>query len=377
MTPAPPWPDNMLLAPLTKGGSQPFRRLCVDFGAVVTCSEMAYAHKLLKGSGRELALLRHHDSEGFFGVQIATHKAELARDAAVLAVEHGARWVDLNCGCPIDDTVKRGMGARLMDRTRTLVDIVAAMVQAVDVPVTAKLRLGFRKGKVRSDRVAEELEGVGASAIILHGRSREQRYSRAADWDAVGRLVQDRSLTIIGNGDVLTWYEGQQRLQQSGAHGLMLARGALIKPWLFQEIAEGRELCLTPEQRVPIYHRLAGYFREYFGEDELGHRRTMQFLPWHFSFFSRYRPLPRAEWEAASLEHPLLQTRDASPQPANDFERLLASGNRDLHKQIAQHLWDAPTADDAVASLAELATTRAADGSLDRLGGRLDTRGWG
>lgn len=377
MPAAPPWPDHLLLAPLTKGGNQPFRRLCVDFGAVVTCSEMAYAHKLLKGSGRELALLRHHDSETFFGVQLATHKAELARDAAQLAVERGAKWVDLNCGCPIDDTVKRGMGARLMDRTRTLVDIVAAMVQAVDVPVTAKLRLGFRKNKVRSDRVAGELEGVGASAVILHGRSREQRYSRSADWDAVGRLVQDTGLTVIGNGDILTWYEARDRLAQSGAHGLMLARGALIKPWLFQEIREGRELCLTAEQRVPIYHRLATYFREYFGEDELGHRRTMLFLPWHFGFFARYRPLPEAEWGAAAAEHPLMQTRDAKAEPVTPLERLLATGNHDRHREIAQALWDAPDADAALEALDTLAEARLADGGLDDMRGRLDTGGWG
>ena len=93
MTPAPPFPDNVLLAPLTRGGNLPFRRLCADFGAKVTCSEMAYAHKLLKGSGRELALLRHHESETFFGVQLATHKAELARrlvDAGFKDVEFGS-----------------------------------------------------------------------------------------------------------------------------------------------------------------------------------------------------------------------------------------------------------------------------------------------
>lgn len=377
MTPALPWPHPILLAPLTKGGNLPYRRLCVDFGAKVTCSEMAYSHKLLKGSGRELALLRHHESEAFFGVQIATHKPELAAESAVLAVEHGAKWVDLNCGCPIDDTVKRGMGARLMDRPKVLVESVAAMVRAVDVPVTAKLRLGFRKGKVKSDRIAEELEGVGAAAVILHGRSREQRYSRSADWDAVGRLVQDRSLPIAGNGDVLTWYEAKAKLEQSGAHALMLARGALIKPWIFQEIEEQRELCLSPEERIGIYHRLAGYFREHFGSDEMGHRRTMQFLPWHFSFFSRYAHLPEATWGASAAEHPLLQTRDAAARPQTPIERLLATGNFDRHQEIATVLWNASSADEAVERMVQLAEARAADGGLDELRGRMDTRGWG
>lgn len=375
-----PWQDDILLAPLTKGGNLPYRRLCVDFGARVTCSEMAYGHLLLKGKPREMALLRHHESETDFGVQIAASKPDIAAEASKLAVERGARWVDLNCGCPIDDTVRRGMGARLLQRTRTLEQVVGAMVKAVDVPVTVKIRLGFKEGRENADEVARMCEEQGAAAVIVHGRTREQRYSRSADYDAIGELVRARGIPVAGNGDVLTWYELAERRERSGVAAMMIARGALIKPWIFQEIREGRELCLTPVQRIAVLHRLATYFREHFGADELGHRRTMFFLPWHFGFMSRYRHLPEATWGERALEHPLLQTRDASGVDRDESDPLtllLADTNTRLHQDMAQHLWDADDADDAVGRFTELAEERAAAGAEGRRGGRLDTRGWG
>lgn len=376
-----PWTDDLLLAPLTKGGNLPFRRLCVDLGAIVTCSEMAYAHNLKKGLGRELALLRHHPSETCFGVQIAAHKTELAAEATVLAVERGARWVDLNCGCPIQDTVRRGMGARLLQRTETLSTVVAAMVQAAgSVPVTVKIRLGYREGRENASDVTKRCEDVGAAAVIVHGRTREQRYSRGADWHAIGKLVQERTIPVAGNGDVLTWYEAESRREISGVAAIMIARGALIKPWIFQEIREKRELALSAEQRVVLYHRLAGYFREHFGDDDLGHRRTMLFLPWHFGFFCRYVALPHAEWADKAAEHPLMQTRDAAPSPrtfAGPLDALLADGDRDLHAQLAEVLWQCATSDEAVERLRDLAERRADDGVQPRGAGRVNSGGWG
>lgn len=372
-----PWPDDVLLAPLTKGGTLPFRRLCVDYGLQVTCGEMAYGFKVLKGSPRELALLRSHESEPFFGVQLAARKPEVAADAAKIAVERGAKWVDLNCGCPISETVNRGMGARLLQKTRSLEGVLQAMVKAVDVPVTAKIRLGFSEGKENAADVTRMAEEAGVKAVIVHGRTREQRYSRAADWAAMRALVEARNIPVLGNGDILTWYEAEARREVSGVAGIMVARGALIKPWIFQELREKRELCLTAEQRIAVYHRLAGYFRDHFGDDEMGHRRTMSFLPWHFNFFCRYRPLPKDAWAERAAEHPLMQTRDASPEPTTPLEALLADGDKDLHREIAERLWAAETADDAVESLRELAETRARDGVESRGAGRLDSQGWG
>jgi tRNA-dihydrouridine synthase 3 len=376
-----PWTDDILLAPLTKGGNLPFRRLCVDLGARVTCSEMAYAHNLAKGLGRELALLRHHPSETCFGVQIAAHKAEVAAEGTQIAVERGAKWVDLNCGCPIQDTVKRGMGARLLERADTLEAIVRAMVDAAgEVPVTVKIRLGYREGKENADDIGRRVEDAGAAALIVHGRTREQRYSRAADWEAIGRVVRERTIPVAGNGDILTWYEARHRREVSGVAAVMLGRGALIKPWLFDEIREGRERPLSAEERVGLYYTLSTYFKEHFGDDDLGYRRTMFFLPWHFGFFCRYVALPEDPWEARSREHPLMQTRDASPSPRDaqsPLDALLIDGDQQVHREMADALWVSVSVEDAQERVVALAVRRASEGVAPRGAGRLDSGGWG
>jgi tRNA-dihydrouridine synthase 3 len=376
-----PWSDDLLLAPLTKGGNLPFRRLCVELGAVVTCSEMAYAHNLVKGVGRELALLRHHPSESCFGVQLAAVDPAVAADGTRIAIERGARWVDLNCGCPIHDTVKRGMGARLLQRPEALEAVARAMVAAAgDVPVTIKIRLGYHEGKENASEVARRVEDSGASALIVHGRTREQRYSRAADWQAIGRIVAERSIPVAGNGDVLTWFEAERAREVSGVAAIMVARGALIKPWIFREIREKQAWEPTPAERVGLLFRLTGFFREHFGDDDLGHRRTMFFLPWHFGFFCRYAPLPADAWRERSLEHPLMQTRDASPSPGqceDPLEALLADGDTRLHADLAEELWQSTTSDEAVDRFTALATARREAGVAPRSAGRVDTGGWG
>lgn len=356
-----------ILAPLTKGGTLPFRRLCVEFGAEVTLSEMAYARQIKRRTRAEMALLKSHESEAAFGVQLAAGTVDDAVHAAQLAVERGAQFVDLNAGCPIHDTVKRGMGATLLRRTKSLLEISTAMVEALEVPVTVKLRSGWNEKDVVAVDLARQLEGVGVRAITLHARSREQRYTKAADWSLVAEVVAACSIPIIGNGDLLTWYEARDRQAQSGCASVMLARGALVKPWLFREIAEQRSWEPTPEERVGVYFRLVECMKEHFGADARGRKRAMRFLPWHFGFFCRYRPLPAEAYEAASREHPLMHLRETTDAGASPLEQLLRNGQEDVHGRIADTLWGAETVEAAVAALAELAVDLpepAADGGL-------------
>ncbi len=352
--------ERILLAPLTKGGNLPFRRLCTDFGAKVTCSEMVYAHQLARGSGKEKALIRHHPDETFFGVQLAARKPEVALQAARMAVESGAKFVDLNCGCPIHDALKRGMGARLLGKPRQLEKLVRTLVEGLPVPVSVKIRTGLKESRLNYLEIARLVEGSGARALIIHGRTQEQRYTRAADWNAIGEAQAQSGIPVYGNGDVLTHYEAESRLAQSGAAGAVLARGALIKPWLFQEIIEGRELLLSASQRLAVYHRLCGYFREHFGDDDIGRQRSLYFLSWHFSFFCRYRHLPESDFGQASLEHPLLQTR--LPMPDGDsLELTLATNDQDLHQRLAGILWDSSTPEEAEERLRELHVIQTTD----------------
>lgn len=346
---------RVFLAPLTKGGNLPFRRLCVAHGCTTTMSEMAYAYQVVKRSKSELALLRKHADEACFGVQVAANRPADAIAAGLAAVERGASWIDLNCGCPIHDIVRRGMGAVLLQRPAHLGKLVAAMVQALPVPVTVKIRLGWSEDEQNASEVARCIEDAGAAAITVHGRTREQRYSRAADWAAIGRIASERSIPVIGNGDILTWYEAEDLWTQSGCASVMVGRGALIKPWLFREIATKEAFEPTPEQRVAIYRQLAAMMKEHFRDDDKGRERAMRFLPWHFEFFCRYRPLPAATWRAASRQHPLMQTRMEFGEDLPALERLLRDPRPEVHARIAAELWVAADDADAVARLSVLA----------------------
>ena len=338
----------VLLAPLTKGGNLPFRRVCLQHGCVVTMGEMAYGYQVVRRSKSELALLRKHPDESCFGAQIAASKAADAIPASLAAVERGAAWVDLNCGCPIHDVVKRGMGATLLQRPLHLGKLVAEMVAAVPVPVTVKIRLGWTESDQNASEVAKAIEEAGAKAITVHGRTREQRYSRAADWDSIARIAAERTIPVIGNGDLLTWYETHERWQKSGVASVMIGRGALIKPWIFREIAEKKAYEPDARERLGIYLDFAKKLKEHFRDDDKGRERAMRFLPWHFEFFCRYRPLSDERFVESSRQHPLMQTRFANDeQGLSLLEQLLRDARPAVHQSLAGILWAAPDLDTA------------------------------
>ena len=364
-----PFQDAVVLAPLTVGGNLPFRRLCTEMGADVTVGEMAVVRKLLRGSSAEFALLKSHPDERFFGVQLADKKAESLVEGARLAESRGARFVDLNCGCPIDQLTRRGLGASLLRKPTRLGRLVAAMKAAVSVPVTVKLRAGWHEDKVNVSDVARACEEGGADAIAIHGRTREQRYSKAADWELVGRVAAERGVPVIGNGDILTVYEARDRQQRSGVRSVMLGRGALIKPWLFREIKTGTTWLPTPEERFSVLWRFVELLREHFGEDERGTRRAMRFLPWHLNFFCRYVPLPEEQFAEASREHPLLQSRLQAPPPSSSLERLLGDARAETHGPLAEALLAAGSRDEALDQARRLADSLPAAGESPELRG--------
>jgi tRNA-dihydrouridine synthase 3 len=316
---------------------------------------MVVVHNLQRGKSAEFALLKSHPSEPCFGVQIADRSEAGVAEGARLAEARGARFVDLNCGCPIAQFTGRGLGASLMRKPSKLARLVAAMTRAVAIPVTVKLRTGWSAEKANVREVARACEEAGASAIAVHGRSREQRYQRAADWDLIGKVAAERGIPVVGNGDVLTHYEARERLSRSGASSLMLARGALIKPWLFREIGEGRSWEPSAEERLSVLWRFAGFLREHFGEGERGRRRILYFLPWHLGFFSRYRPLPEAEHAQAALDHPLIHHRHELGDELPPLEALLRDPREGTQARLADALLEATAFDDLLARALDLA----------------------
>ena len=313
---------RLVMAPMTRGTDLPFRRLVGEWGAEVCVGEMAYAHKIVRGERSERALLRRHPSERVFGVQLAGKHVEVMAEAARIAVDTGADFVDVNLGCPIDDTTRRGFGAALLERPSRVAAIVGAMKAAVPVPITIKLRLGWAQDKPTFLKIARAAEDAGVDAIALHARSRAQRYRRPADWSAIAALVQAVRVPVVGNGDVLDWSDAERRIAETGCSSVMVGRWALVKPWIFREHALRRDLDPSPEDRLRVLRRYVELALEHFGDDERGRTRTRQFLAFHQDFFRRYRR--GAGRQAVNADDP----RDWGEPPRDDLESWLCRADR-------------------------------------------------
>ncbi len=325
-----PFDGAVMLAPMTKGSNLPYRRLCDELGATITMGEMAIARKLAKRSRPEFALLKRAPEEKVFGVQLAGRDPEETAWAAALAVERGADLVDLNCGCPIDEITRRGLGSALLTKPGRIRENVAAMVRAVaPKPVTVKIRLGFSDDKLNHLEVAKAAVEGGASALVVHGRTRTARYRRLASWEAIGEVASAVPVPVIGNGDLLFPHEVPEKLRIAGCAGVMIARGALIKPWIFREIAEGRYLDLDAEERLAIYRRYVALARPHFGEDDRGTVRIRGFLLWHLDFWTRYVP------RFPDGHYPRMQEREERFEPRSRLEALLSRSDAAAHEWLA------------------------------------------
>ena len=324
----------VVMAPMTKGSNLPYRRLCDELGATITMGEMALARKLQKQSRPEYALLRRHPSERVFGVQLAGRTEEEMAWAAAAAVERGADLVDVNMGCPIHEMTRRGLGSALLQKPRRIEGIVAAMKKAVDgaVPITVKIRLGWDEAKRVHRQVARAAVAGGADAITVHGRTKTARYRKAADWEAIGEVVSEVDVPVLGNGDILFPHEIDAFRARAGCAGVMTARGALIKPWIFKEAADGAYWDITAEERLEIYGRYVDLAKEHWGEDEGGIRRLRGFLMWHLDFWYRYVP------RRADGEFPKLQERDEPWVPRSELEAVLSRPDPEAHAWIATRL---------------------------------------
>lgn len=324
------------MSPMAIGGNLPYRRLCRQFGAVRTCSEMVLAHKLVKGGERPL--LRHHPDETDYGIQLAGKHPQVVSEAVRIAVDHGAAFIDLNFGCPIDLIVRKGCGAALLRRPARLGEVVAAARAACDLPLSVKIRLGYSHEEINCVSVARTAVAAGADAITVHGRTRNQRYRLSADWARIDEVAQAVDVPVIGNGDLLTPWDLARRRAETRISSFLVARGALIKPWIFQELQQGRPLDPGVPERWDIMRRWFDFACEHFGEDERGLERVKRFFLWHLNFWHRHYPWTQAEF-TEHLPESLLQARN--PRVEGDPEAvLLASALPEDHEVIWRRLLD-------------------------------------
>ncbi|XP_046716244.1 tRNA-dihydrouridine(47) synthase [NAD(P)(+)]-like [Silurus meridionalis] len=321
--------DKLYLAPLTTCGNLPFRRVCKRLGADITCGEMAMCTNLLQGQSSEWALLKRHHTEDVFGVQLeGCFPDSMTRCAELLNHNIDVDFVDINSGCPIDLVYKKGGGCGLMSRTNKFEQIVRGMTSVLDVPLTVKIRTGVQHNCNIAHKLIPELKKWGVSMITLHGRSREQRYTKMADWSYIDTCSKVAApVPLFGNGDVLT-YEDALRARETGVSGIMVARGALIKPWLFTEIKEQRHWDISSSERLQILQDFTHFGLEHWGSDTQGVEKTRNFLLEWLSFTCRYIPVGLLERVQKINERPpfylgrdYLETLMAS-QHVDDWVRI-------------------------------------------------------
>jgi len=284
--------NKLFLAPLTTVGNLPFRRVCKEFGADITCGEMAMCDELLKAQMSEWALLKRHHTEDLFGVQICgSSVVKVAKTCEMINSECDVDFIDLNVGCPIDLVFNKGAGSSLMDRPLKLVSMVEGMVAATDIPITLKMRIGTTDKHHSAVKLSTRLKETGVSLLTVHGRTRQQRYTRKADWGYISQCgIAARPVPLYGNGDILSYNDYNDHTQAEGISGVMIARGALIKPWLFQEIKEQKHLDPSSKERFEMLQKFCNYGLEHWGSDTCGVERTRHFLLEWASFLCRYIP---------------------------------------------------------------------------------------
>ncbi|KAK9286631.1 hypothetical protein L1049_015031 [Liquidambar formosana] len=315
---------KLYLAPLTTVGNLPFRRVCKVLGADVTCGEMAMCTNLLQGQASEWALLRRHSSEDLFGVQICgAYPDTVSRTVELIDRECTVDFIDINMGCPIDIVVNKGAGSSLLTKPMRMKNIIQAASGTVDKPVTVKVRTGYFEGRNRIDSLIEDIGHWGASAVTIHGRSRQQRYSKLADWEYIYQCARKApvALQVLGNGDIssyLDWNKHKSDCPELST--CMLARGALIKPWIFTEIKEQRHWDIGSGERLNILKDYVHFGLEHWGSDSKGVETTRHFLLEWLSYTYRYIPVGLLD-----VIPQRLNWRPPSYFGRDDLETLMAS----------------------------------------------------
>jgi tRNA-dihydrouridine synthase B len=300
---------------------RPFRRLARRFGAALAVSEMVSSRPELRGSRKTRLRLDHAGEPGPISVQIAGGDPQMLAEAARFNVAGGAEIIDINMGCPAKKVCNAAAGSALLSDESLVSRILEAVVAAVDVPVTLKIRTGPSPEQRNALRIARIAESAGVQALAIHGRTRACMFEGAAEYDTIAEVKAAVRIPVIVNGDIRSPEEARRVLETTGADGIMIGRAAQGRPWFFREVAHylatGERLAPPAAREIAavLDEHLTGLYSLY--GDEQGARVARKHIGW------TVRALPGGEALRASVN--TLHAADAQRAAVNDyFERLAA-----------------------------------------------------
>lgn len=243
--------NQIVLAPMAGISNTSYRKIIKEMGAGLIYAEMVSDKAISYGNEKTIELLKMDPSERPIAQQIFGSDIESFVDAAKKVVElMHPDIIDINMGCPVPKVaVKAQAGSALLKNPEKIYEIVKAVVEAVDIPVTVKIRSGWDSDSINAVEVAKKIESAGAKAIAIHGRTRAQGYSGKADWNIIKQVKESVSIPVIGNGDVTNCYLAKQMLDETGCDAVMIGRGVLGNPWLIRECIDYLEKGTIP---IPV-----------------------------------------------------------------------------------------------------------------------------
>jgi len=275
----------VLLSPLAGITDLPFRNLVSTFGAGLVVSEMVASQEMVQERPSTRARAELGFGAAQTSVQIAGRDAYWMAECAKLCADQGAQIIDINMGCPAKKVTNGLSGSALLKTPDFAIELIEAVVGAVDIPVTLKTRLGWDEDLLNAPEIARRAEAAGIQMITIHGRTRCEFYKGRADWSAIGRVVDAVDIPVIANGDIIDLATAKQALKASGAAGIMIGRGAQGRPWILAEIAHHIYGTKKPDipQGAALRDMIVDHYVamiDFYG-DELGNRTARKHLGWY------------------------------------------------------------------------------------------------